>query len=560
MDAGLELAGRYVLEELLGFGGMGEVWRGTDRQLDRQVAVKVMRERLANPDLIRRFQREARIAARLQHPGITVVHDVGSHEGQPFIVMELLHGRDLASMLAEAPGGLPVDTALALAIQAAEALQAAHSGHVIHRDLKPANLFLLDTGQVKICDFGIARAADATAHLTVTGQPVGTPAYMSPEQCEGKKLDERSDLYALGCVLYALLTGQPPFPAGQPLTIMFQHLHTTPVAPRMLHPYIPAELDGLVLDLLAKNPAERPSNAGYVAAKLNAFRRLGTTAIEKDKAVPSQQPAPVLHPSTEVARTAYGAAQPGRRYDAPDALAAAGEDRIRVEQLIKDAEEAAHGLVDETCRAKALAEVAMACTEIDAVDAKRLLDDAEKAARLVPHRTRRADALADVVGAYTNVDIVRAEQIASGIIDGSGRDRAHLWLAKAYATVNPARAERIAADIEPTPGWGSFDPLAIVAAACIGVDPVRAERLVRASRDAATQADVFASLAEMCADEDPAGAERLINDAEQAANAISGTALQALALSHAAKACAGINPTHAIRLIDDAEKASRVTL
>ena len=185
MQAGLKLSGRYALQALLGSGGMGEVWRGVDEHLDRPVAVKVLREHLADPELAGRFRREARIAARLQHPGITVVHDVGSDNGQLFIVMELLHGRDLAAMLAEAPAGLPIDAAVSLTIQAAEALQAAHAGHVVHRDLKPANLFVLDGGQLKICDFGIAWAVDSTAHLTATGQAIGTPAYMSPEQCSG---------------------------------------------------------------------------------------------------------------------------------------------------------------------------------------------------------------------------------------------------------------------------------------------------------------------------------------------------------------------------------------
>ena len=271
MQAGLKLSGRYALQALLGSGGMGEVWRGVDEQLDRPVAVKVLREHLADPELAGRFRREARIAARLQHPGITVVHDVGSDNGQLFIVMELLHGRDLAAMLAEAPAGLPIDAAVSLTIQAAEALQAAHAGHVVHRDLKPANLFVLDGGRLKICDFGIAWAVDSTTHLTATGQAIGTPAYMSPEQCQGQQVDERSDLYSLGCVLYALLTGQPPFTGGQPLAIMFQHLNAAPAAPRTIRPDIPPELDHLVLELLAKDPVRRPADAGHVIAALRGI-------------------------------------------------------------------------------------------------------------------------------------------------------------------------------------------------------------------------------------------------------------------------------------------------
>lgn len=280
MQAGLKLSGRYALQALLGSGGMGEVWRGVDEHLDRPVAVKVLRQHLADPELAGRFRREARVAARLQHPGITVVHDVGSDDGQLFIVMELLHGRDLAAMLAEAPAGMPIDAAVSLTIQTAEALKAAHAGHVIHRDLKPANLFVLEGGLLKICDFGIAWAVDSTTHLTATGQAIGTPAYMSPEQCQGQQVDERSDLYSLGCVLYALLTGQPPFAEGPPLAIMLQHINAAPAAPRTIRPDIPSELDHLVLELLAKDPVRRPADANHVIAALRALCYTPTVKVE----------------------------------------------------------------------------------------------------------------------------------------------------------------------------------------------------------------------------------------------------------------------------------------
>src|SRR5271157_1437820 len=284
--AGMELVGRYLLRERLGGGGMGEVWRGTDRQLDRSVAVKMMRELFTDPELAARFQLEARIAARLQHPGIVVVHDVGSHDGQLFIVMELLHGRDLAAVLGDAPAGLPIASAVSLIIQAADALQAAHAAHVIHRDLKPANLFLLNSGQLKICDFGLARAADATGHLTATGQVMGTPAYMSPEQCEGRPADERSDLYSLGCVLYALLVGRPPFFEGQPLAIMLQHLNTVPASPRTIRSDIPDDLDGLIMSLLAKSPADRPRDARRDDAALRAIDRAAAVSPARPAMTP----------------------------------------------------------------------------------------------------------------------------------------------------------------------------------------------------------------------------------------------------------------------------------
>jgi serine/threonine protein kinase len=293
MRAGLKLSGRYALQALLGSGGMGEVWRGVDEQLDRPVAIKVLQEHLVDPELAGRFRREARISARLQHPGITVVHDVGSDNGHLFIVMELLHGRDLAAMLAEAPGGLPIDAVVSLTLQAAEALQAAHAGHVVHRDLKPANLFVLDGGLLKICDFGIAWTVDSTTRLTATGQAIGTPAYMSPEQCQGQQVDKRSDLYSLGCVLYALLTGQPPFAEGQPLAIMLQHLNAVPASPRTIRPVIPAALDRLVLELLAKDPALRPANLGYIVAALRPLCYTPTIKVEPSRRTdqnPDRQP------------------------------------------------------------------------------------------------------------------------------------------------------------------------------------------------------------------------------------------------------------------------------
>ncbi len=303
MQAGTELAGRYVLERVLGSGGMGDVWRGTDRQLERPVAVKVMRDRLADP---RRFQREARIAARLQHPGITVVHDVGTHDGQPFIVMELLHGSDLAAMLGRAPGQrLPVDTAVSLIVQAATALQAAHSAHVIHRDLKPANLFRQDNGFLKICDFGIARIADAADGLTTAGYAIGTALYMSPEQCEGEtQIDGRSDLYSLGCVLHELLTGQPPFPRGKAREIMNQHMNTPPTSLRTLRPDISSELDTIVLTTLAKDPGDRPHDAGGLATTLAAVLRLGASAAGQSARPAAATPAaPALAADGESAIT-----------------------------------------------------------------------------------------------------------------------------------------------------------------------------------------------------------------------------------------------------------------
>ncbi|MFB0631010.1 protein kinase [Streptomyces sp. AB3(2024)] len=269
---GDRLADRYRLDRRLGAGGMGEVWRGHDLELDRAVAVKVLLEAATNEELIARFRREATIGARLQHPGITVVHDVGRHEGRLFIVMELLSGEDLGAVLARERGGLPAAVAVDLAAQTAEALAAAHERAVVHRDLKPGNLFLLPGGRLKICDFGIAHSADATAGWTVTGRIFGTPPYMAPEQWRGEHVDARCDLYALGCVLYALLSGEPPFGSAEPMyVLMRRHVEDAPLSLREAGAAVTRELDRLVLALLSKAPADRPESAEAVAKALRSL-------------------------------------------------------------------------------------------------------------------------------------------------------------------------------------------------------------------------------------------------------------------------------------------------
>ncbi|MET9469212.1 serine/threonine-protein kinase, partial [Streptomyces sp. NPDC006544] len=281
MRVGDQLAGRYRLDRRLGQGGMGEVWQAHDTALERPVAVKVLLEAATDDELVARFRREATIGARLQHPGITVVHDVGQEDGRLFIVMELLAGEDLRSALARAPGGLPVEVALELAAQTAEALAAAHERSVIHRDLKPANLFLLPGGRLKICDFGIAHSSDATAGWTVTGRIFGSPPYMAPEQWRGEHVDARCDLYALGCVLYALLSGDPPFgEADGPYVLMRRHIEDPPLPLRGSATPVAPELDRLVLHLLAKAAADRPESAVAVAAALRGLQR-GTADRER---------------------------------------------------------------------------------------------------------------------------------------------------------------------------------------------------------------------------------------------------------------------------------------
>lgn len=297
MENGDVLAGRYRLERVLGRGGMGAVWLARDETvLARDVAVKVLHETSADPTAVRRFQKEAATLAGLQHPGITVVHDAGSHEGHLFLVMELLHGADLASLAARHPRGLPLDEVLGLSRQTAEALAAAHGRGVIHRDLKPANLFLQDDGRVKICDFGIARGTDTTSTLTESGRVVGTPAYMSPEQCQDLPLDTGSDMYALGCVMYELLTGEPPFTPRQPLyALLRQHAEVAapPVADR--RPDVPGRVAELVTSLLAKSPRDRPDARALAAALAASPASPASAPPRTPLATTRRDVPPVLH-------------------------------------------------------------------------------------------------------------------------------------------------------------------------------------------------------------------------------------------------------------------------
>ena len=225
------IAGRYRLRSLLGRGGMAEVWQGLDERLDRPVAVKVLdRRALEDPTVVARFDREARAVARLAHPNIVSVYDVGVDDDMPYLVMELVHGQSLAALIDGGP--ISIDDAVNVAVQVCDALQAAHEAGVVHRDVKPANILIAPAGTVKVCDFGIARVSQATqAGLTRSHVTVGTAEYMAPEQASGGPVDARTDLYALGCVLYAMLTGSPPFHGDNALGVMWQHVNQ-PVPPR----------------------------------------------------------------------------------------------------------------------------------------------------------------------------------------------------------------------------------------------------------------------------------------------------------------------------------------
>jgi hypothetical protein len=276
MEAGTELAGRYRLEGLLGRGGLGEVWRCRDLRLNREVAVKILLAGVQDPGEARQFRRDAESAARLRHPGITVVFDVGQHDGRMFTVMELLHGQDLAGLLRGHSGGLPVSQALSIGVEVAAALAYAHGEGIVHRDLKPLNIFITGDGPVKVCDFGVTRDLNATS--ASTGQLLGTPDYISPERWAGEPVTNSVDLYALGCTLYELLTGQLPFQGPSLPALIHRHLTEVPVPPHDRRPEVPAALSDLVVALLAKAPEDRPPNAAAVVAALTDIRDPGHQA------------------------------------------------------------------------------------------------------------------------------------------------------------------------------------------------------------------------------------------------------------------------------------------
>ncbi|MET8096920.1 tetratricopeptide repeat protein [Streptomyces sp. NPDC005236] len=299
------IQGRYRLLDPIGRGGMGEVWRARDESLGRQVAVKCLKPLGPHHDpsfsrvLRERFRREARVAAALQHRGVTVVHDFGESDGVLYLVMELLEGLNLGQLLEENQNRpLSVAEVVDIADQVTAALAYTHQQSIVHRDLKPANIMRLTDGTVKICDFGIARlGADIgfTSRLTGTGVAMGTPHYMSPEQIAGSEVDQRSDLYSFGCVLYEIATGAPPFDLGDAWGILVGHRDTEPEPPRSHRADLPEYLERIILDLLAKRPEQRPQDAGELARRITAGR---TTPMYVPTVVAPAQPHPAPGPRT----------------------------------------------------------------------------------------------------------------------------------------------------------------------------------------------------------------------------------------------------------------------
>jgi eukaryotic-like serine/threonine-protein kinase len=267
------LGGRYELDGVVGRGGMAEVYRARDIRLDRIVAIKTLRADLARDQIFQaRFRREAQSAASLNHPSIVAVYDTGEDMASglpvPYIVMEYVDGRTVRDLLQEGHRLLP-ERSLEIIDGVLRALDYSHQAGIVHRDIKPGNVMVTRNGDIKVMDFGIARAmSDAQATMTQTAQVIGTAQYLSPEQARGERVDSRSDLYSTGCLLYELLTGRPPFTGDSPVAIAYQHVRENPVPPSRVDPDVPPWADAIVLKAMAKSPADRYQTAADMRADL----------------------------------------------------------------------------------------------------------------------------------------------------------------------------------------------------------------------------------------------------------------------------------------------------
>jgi eukaryotic-like serine/threonine-protein kinase len=262
------IAGRYELERSLGSGGMGEVFAATDRTLDREVALKRLPVALSDdPDARTRFFREAQALARINDRHVVPVYDAGDDEGRPYLVMQLVDGATLADEL-RVRGSFSAERSAAIGADIAAGLAAAHANGVVHRDVKPSNIFLAPDDHAMIGDFGIARVQRGDMTLTMTGQAFGSPPYIAPEQATGGQVDARADIYSLGCVLYHMLSGHPPFEGDESVALTYQHVHTVPPALDETGVAVSPELSALVASMLRKDPAARPKSADAVRLAL----------------------------------------------------------------------------------------------------------------------------------------------------------------------------------------------------------------------------------------------------------------------------------------------------
>ena len=330
----MRIADRYELGDIIGTGGMSDVYAAKDTMLGRNVAVKMLKVDMARDENFReRFRQEAKNSARLNHPNIVAVYDTGSQLVDdidvPFIVMERLMGRNLRDIL-RADGPLPPPEAAAMMIPVTRALQSSHDAGIIHRDIKPANIMVTNTGEVKVMDFGIARAIDdSTSAMTQTSAVIGTAQYLSPEQARGKPADARSDLYALGCVLYEATTGTPPFEGESPFAVAYQHVQEDPEPPseRIAYSLSPNEavnVDAVILTAMAKHPADRYQTATEMGSDLALLERGSVTNAARTYLAAAESDYGATPDATSVSGTAVRGGPPVRREPVPRGGAGAG--------------------------------------------------------------------------------------------------------------------------------------------------------------------------------------------------------------------------------------------
>jgi predicted Ser/Thr protein kinase len=320
---GRVLAGRYEVGRRIGQGGMATIYLGTDRLLRRTVAVKVLAHRFA-PDqrFVARFRREAKAAAGLNHPNVVSVYDTGSDEGIHWIVMEHVEGDTLEEVLREG-GGLAIRRALEIAEDLCRALAVAHAAGLIHRDVKPANVMIDTKGRVKVMDFGIARAIGDATTLTGTGWVLGTASYLSPEQARGDPVDVRSDVYSLGCVLYEMVAGRPPFIADTPVALAYKHVHEEPVPPSFINRAVPAGLEAVVMRAIAKAPSDRYASAEAIGEAVTEVARDQSVRVEAVSGTEVGLTDPSPSDTVPLAQAGGPARRSGRRWRPARAIALA---------------------------------------------------------------------------------------------------------------------------------------------------------------------------------------------------------------------------------------------